>query len=149
MSTVVVWQHHYISLSFCILCIVYIMAIYRCNSCSATFTSTRNHRRHLRVHRRYRCRGCDLRFSTPEEAERHWTTHRVTVGTQTNTFSNFGCRLLTPTKCRQGSAAINYVESETSRLARLRATDPLGLAQPQDSEDLLASSDEDTRPRNW
>ena len=118
--------------------------IYRCESCTATFTTQRRLRRHQRTHRRFGCNRCSARFATLEQLNRHHSSHQRSVSTQTNTTANLGCRLLTPTKDRPAA----YHESAASREARLRREDPLQLA-----EDMLlasSSSDEETATaRDW
>ena len=108
--------------------------MYRCEDCSAVFTTKRQWRRHSRVHTRFACRKCGQNCTDYPTLQQHLTEHLATTATQTGpTGSSLATRVLTPSKHR-AKRSVTYAEYKAVRL-----TDPLRLLES--SEDEAAGKD--------
>ena len=104
--------------------------MYRCEHCSAVFTTRRQWRRHARIHTRFACRRCEHICANHAELQQHLETHLATTSTQTGPAgATLATRVLTLTKHR--AKRVNpYLAYRTANIE-----DPLGLLESNDDND--------------
>ena len=104
--------------------------MYRCEHCSAVFTTRKQWCRHARIHTRFACRWCEHICANHAELQQHLATHLATTSTQTGSAeATLATQVLTPTKYR-AKRVTPYVAYRTAKME-----DPLGLLESSDNND--------------
>ena len=114
--------------------------MYRCEHCSAVFTTRRQWRRHSQVHWRFACRKCGHNCTDYAALQQHLAEHLATTSTQTGpSGASLAAKVLTPSKHRV-KRAVSYAEYKAFRLE-----DPLRLLESSDED----TSGKDPRSQRW